>query len=85
MNRMDRSGCFEAAEREAGVMKIRLIRDLGIPSMRAGMVFEVQTVVESRGDEVYFIHHAGNDLGISAGDCEVIGSVSVQEVGRGEL
>lgn len=45
-------------------MQIKLKRDGGIPSMRAGMVFDVQAVTECRGETVYFIHHAGEYLGI---------------------
>lgn len=52
-------------------MKIRISGNLGIPSLPKGMVLDVQSVVRCRGKTVYFVHHAGNYLGIREMDCEI--------------
>lgn len=54
-------------------MKIRITRDTKIPLVDKGRVFEVHgTSQTGDGEKVYFIHHGGNYLGISAGICEEI-------------
>lgn len=35
------------------------------------MVLDVQSVVQCRGKTVFFVHHAGNYLGIREVDCEI--------------
>lgn len=52
-------------------MKIRILGDLRIPSLSKGMVLDVQSVVQCRGKTVFFVHHAGNYLGIREVDCEI--------------
>lgn len=52
-------------------MKIRLTRDLDIPLLDKGKVLDVHGMGKSRGRTVYFVHHAGNYLGISEEDCEI--------------
>lgn len=51
-------------------MRIKITGDTKIPLVVKGKVFNVESVCESRGEKVYFIHHAGNYLGIRACDCE---------------
>ena len=50
-------------------MKIRMTADTKIPLVVKGKVFDVECVSEAQGEKVYFIHHAGNYLGIRACDC----------------
>lgn len=53
-------------------MKIRMTADTKIPLVVKGKLFDVESVSESRGEKVYFIHCAGSCLGIRARDCEVL-------------
>lgn len=53
-------------------MKIRITKQLSIPLMDVGNVYDVETVTESRGERIYFVHHIGNSLGIQGSYCEEI-------------
>lgn len=59
-------------EQEDVEVRIRITRKTVIPLLDVGKVYDAQTVTECGDEKIYFIHHAGNYLGIRARDCEEI-------------
>ncbi len=59
-------------EQEDVEVRIRITRKTTIPLLDVGKVYDAQTVTECGDEKIYFIHHAGNYLGIRARDCEEI-------------